>query len=72
MLMNTDLSRHKEKNVDHEELAKFERSANHWWDLEGEFKLLHRINPLRLDYIMKHASGIFGKKSSMLAVEVVF
>lgn len=38
-------------NVDHEEIAKFEAVASRWWDLEGEFKPLHRINPLRLGYI---------------------
>ena len=32
-------------NVDHEEIAKFEAVASRWWDLEGEFKPLHRINP---------------------------
>lgn len=38
-------------NVDHHEIAKFEAVASRWWDLEGEFKPLHRINPLRLGYI---------------------
>ena len=38
----------KNNNVDHEEIAKFEAVASRWWDLEGEFKPLHRINPLRL------------------------
>ncbi len=32
-------------NVDHHEIAKFEAVASRWWDLEGEFKPLHRINP---------------------------
>jgi 2-polyprenyl-6-hydroxyphenyl methylase/3-demethylubiquinone-9 3-methyltransferase len=38
-------------NVDQSEIAKFESIANQWWDLEGEFKPLHDINPLRLNYI---------------------
>ncbi|MDU1269076.1 MAG: bifunctional 3-demethylubiquinol 3-O-methyltransferase/2-polyprenyl-6-hydroxyphenol methylase, partial [Escherichia coli] len=42
-------------NVDHEEIAKFEAVASRWWDLEGEFKPLHRINPLRLGYIAERA-----------------
>ncbi|MFE4112216.1 bifunctional 2-polyprenyl-6-hydroxyphenol methylase/3-demethylubiquinol 3-O-methyltransferase UbiG [Kosakonia sp. YIM B13611] len=50
------------QNVDHAEIAKFEAVASRWWDKEGEFKPLHRINPLRLDYISEHASGLFGKK----------
>ncbi|OHV11942.1 bifunctional 2-polyprenyl-6-hydroxyphenol methylase/3-demethylubiquinol 3-O-methyltransferase UbiG [Kushneria phosphatilytica] len=48
-------------NVDQGEIAKFESLANHWWDREGEFKPLHDINPLRLDYIDEHA-GLVGKK----------
>ena len=49
------------QNVDHEEIAKFEAVASRWWDLEGEFKPLHRINPLRLGYIGERAGGLFGK-----------
>ncbi|WP_318357360.1 bifunctional 2-polyprenyl-6-hydroxyphenol methylase/3-demethylubiquinol 3-O-methyltransferase UbiG [Enterobacter sp.] len=50
------------QNVDHEEIAKFEAVASRWWDTEGEFKPLHRINPLRLGYITERAEGLFGKK----------
>lgn len=49
------------QNVDHDEIAKFEAVASRWWDLEGEFKPLHRINPLRLGYISQRADGLFGK-----------
>mgnify|MGYP003356381793 FL=1 len=35
-------------NVDAEEIAKFSRIADKWWDKSGEFKPLHDINPLRL------------------------
>ncbi|ACX88954.1 bifunctional 2-polyprenyl-6-hydroxyphenol methylase/3-demethylubiquinol 3-O-methyltransferase UbiG [Pectobacterium parmentieri] len=52
----------KTPNVDHQEIAKFEAIASRWWDLEGEFKPLHRINPLRLGYISQRAEGLFGKK----------
>jgi 2-polyprenyl-6-hydroxyphenyl methylase/3-demethylubiquinone-9 3-methyltransferase len=38
-------------NADPEEIAKFERLASRWWDPESEFKPLHQINPLRLDFI---------------------
>ncbi|QWA09434.1 bifunctional 2-polyprenyl-6-hydroxyphenol methylase/3-demethylubiquinol 3-O-methyltransferase UbiG [Sodalis ligni] len=48
-------------NVDRREIAKFDAVASRWWDKEGEFKPLHRINPLRLDYILRHADGLFGK-----------
>ncbi|MBN0473921.1 3-demethylubiquinone-9 3-O-methyltransferase, partial [Pseudomonas aeruginosa] len=36
--------------------------ASRWWDLEGEFKPLHRINALRLGYIAERSGGLFGKK----------
>ncbi|MFE8148975.1 bifunctional 2-polyprenyl-6-hydroxyphenol methylase/3-demethylubiquinol 3-O-methyltransferase UbiG [Brenneria goodwinii] len=49
-------------NVDQQEIAKFEAIAPRWWDLEGEFKPLHRINPLRLGYIAQRAEGLFGKQ----------
>lgn len=38
-------------NVDPFELEKFSQLAHRWWDPESEFKPLHDINPLRLDYI---------------------
>ncbi|MDX5333059.1 MAG: bifunctional 3-demethylubiquinol 3-O-methyltransferase/2-polyprenyl-6-hydroxyphenol methylase, partial [Gammaproteobacteria bacterium] len=38
-------------NVDHNEISKFEELAHRWWDPDSEFKPLHDINPLRLDYI---------------------
>ena len=38
-------------NADPQELAKFSELAHRWWDLEGEFRPLHQINPLRLEWI---------------------
>jgi 2-polyprenyl-6-hydroxyphenyl methylase/3-demethylubiquinone-9 3-methyltransferase len=38
-------------NVDQAELAKFNELAHRWWDPHGEFRPLHEINPLRLDWI---------------------
>jgi 2-polyprenyl-6-hydroxyphenyl methylase/3-demethylubiquinone-9 3-methyltransferase len=38
-------------NVDHLELDKFSELAHRWWDPQSEFKPLHDINPLRLNYI---------------------
>ena len=43
-------------NVDQREIAKFEELAHRWWDPESEFKPLHQINPLRLDYIDRRAA----------------
>lgn len=38
-------------NVDAAEMAKFNGLAARWWDKEGDFRPLHQINPLRLDWI---------------------
>ncbi len=38
-------------SIDEHELSKFNKTAKEWWDLDGEFKLLHKINPLRMEYI---------------------
>jgi len=48
-------------NFDKHELAKFEALAYRWWDTENEFKPLHDINPLRLNFIDEHA-GLKSKK----------
>lgn len=41
-------------NVDPAEVAKFDALASRWWDPDGEFRPLHEINPLRLDWIRRH------------------
>lgn len=38
-----------------EEVAKFSAIADEWWDLQGKFAPLHRINPLRVEYIKTHS-----------------
>ncbi|MFQ6004321.1 MAG: bifunctional 2-polyprenyl-6-hydroxyphenol methylase/3-demethylubiquinol 3-O-methyltransferase UbiG [Woeseia sp.] len=43
-------------NVDDAEIAKFDALASRWWDPAGDFRPLHEINPLRLDYIRQRAS----------------
>lgn len=48
-------------NVDHAEIAKFEALAHRWWDRESEFKPLHEINPLRVNWIDERV-GLAGKR----------
>lgn len=48
-------------NVDPAEINKFEELAARWWDPNSEFKPLHQINPLRLDYIDQRSGGLAGK-----------
>lgn len=43
------------ENVDPAEMAKFNGLAARWWDAEGDFRPLHQINPLRLDWIRERA-----------------
>ncbi len=49
------------ENIDPEEIAKFEAIAHNWWDPESEFKPLHHINPLRLNFI-NNIISLSGKK----------
>ncbi|MDP2827591.1 MAG: bifunctional 2-polyprenyl-6-hydroxyphenol methylase/3-demethylubiquinol 3-O-methyltransferase UbiG [Sulfuricellaceae bacterium] len=51
-------------NVDHQELDKFSQLAHRWWDPNSEFKPLHDINPLRLEYIdqLTGTGGLAGKQ----------
>lgn len=44
-------------NIDPNEIAKFDSVASRWWDPESEFKPLHDINPLRLEFIAQQAGG---------------
>ena len=48
-------------NADPRELAKFSELAHRWWDTESDFRPLHQINPLRLDWIDGLAS-LAGKR----------
>jgi 2-polyprenyl-6-hydroxyphenyl methylase/3-demethylubiquinone-9 3-methyltransferase len=47
--------------VDPAEIGRFERIAADWWDPQGEFKPLHRMNPLRVGYIRDRACARFGR-----------
>ena len=49
-------------NADPQELAKFSDLAHRWWDTESEFRPLHQINPLRLEWINK-LSRVSGKRA---------
>lgn len=49
--MTSDTQSNPHHNVDHVEIEKFNSVADRWWDLQGEFKPLHKINPVRVNYI---------------------
>ena len=43
-------------NADPSEIQKFDELAQRWWDPDAEFRPLHEINPLRLNWIVRHAA----------------
>ncbi|AIN47306.1 bifunctional 2-polyprenyl-6-hydroxyphenol methylase/3-demethylubiquinol 3-O-methyltransferase UbiG [Candidatus Palibaumannia cicadellinicola] len=51
-----------QENVNLNEITKFNAVATSWWKPNGKLKLLHRMNPLRFNYILNRAGGLFGKK----------
>ncbi len=50
------------QNVDLKEIDKFSALANRWWDTQSEFKTLHDINPVRIEYIEQQCAGLGGKQ----------
>ena len=54
MTMNDDIHHSQSDNVDPAEIGKFSELAARWWDRESEFRPLHDINPLRLNFIDQH------------------
>jgi 2-polyprenyl-6-hydroxyphenyl methylase/3-demethylubiquinone-9 3-methyltransferase len=48
-------------SVDRDEVARFDRLAERWWDANGPMRALHRLNPVRLAYIRDAACARFGR-----------
>lgn len=46
----------REENADSRELSKFSELAPGWWDINGEMRLLHAINPYRLNWMMRYVT----------------
>ena len=53
-----------------DEIEKFSRIANEWWDLNGKFKPLHRFNPLRLNYIRDHIEAQIGTVKDIKLLDI--
>jgi len=49
-------------NVDPSEIEKFSAVASKWWDTEGEFAPLHKLNPLRTQWIIDHTGSLNNKE----------
>lgn len=64
-----DSTPHPASNADFDEIGKFTKLADEWWDRMGAFKALHDINPLRLNWIEDRVSEHYG--SSLVDKSVV-
>ena len=49
----------KTNTINKEEIEKFSRIAEEWWDPEGKFKPLHKFNPIRISYIKESIINSF-------------
>ena len=45
--------------INKEEIQKFSKMADEWWDVDGKFKPLHMFNPVRIDYILNNVKSHF-------------
>jgi 2-polyprenyl-6-hydroxyphenyl methylase/3-demethylubiquinone-9 3-methyltransferase len=54
------------ETVDQDEIARFSRLADDWWDTRGPMAALHKFNPVRLAYIRDRAAGHFGRDPASL------
>ncbi len=50
-------------NLDVKEIAHFAKDSSHWWDSEGPFKPLHKLNPVRIEFIRDQVLSHFKNKS---------
>ena len=54
----------KNNTINKEEILKFSKMADEWWDPEGKFKPLHNFNPIRIKYIKSSILSHFNKRNS--------
>ena len=53
----------KNNTINNEEIEKFSKIAEEWWDTEGKFKPLHKFNPIRISYIKDNIINTFKLKN---------
>lgn len=56
--------------VDSDEIARFEAIASEWWDVDGPMAPLHRMNPVRLDYLLSRIRLHYGKIEGLRILDV--
>lgn len=52
--------------VNAQEIQNFSKDSDHWWDIKGPFRPLHRLNPVRLGYIKSQICAHFGRDMNSL------
>ena len=55
--------------INKEEIQKFSKLADEWWDVSGKFKPLHMFNPIRIDYILNKTKKHFNLKNEKLPLK---
>ena len=60
----------KNTTIDTEEIARFSRIADEWWNESGKFAPLHRMNPLRIEYILGKITKHFGQVSGIDLLDI--
>ena len=53
----------KTNTINKEEIEKFSKIADEWWNPNGKFKPLHKFNPIRISYIKDNISNFFKIKN---------
>ena len=55
--------------INKEEIQKFSKLADEWWDVNGKFKPLHMFNPIRIEYIVENIRSHFKLKDKIINLE---
>ena len=55
--------------INQEEIQKFSKLAEEWWDVSGKFKPLHMFNPIRIEYILEKTSSHFQRHNNELPLK---
>ena len=55
--------------INQEEIQKFSKLADEWWDVSGKFKPLHMFNPIRIEYILDKTIEHFNIKGVKLPLK---
>ena len=55
--------------INKEEIQKFSKLADEWWDVSAKFKPLHMFNPIRIDYILNKTKKHFNLKNEKLPLK---